>query len=59
MRKRQGIHRSGSNAVKRAISSAKTLEKRRKKVPRRLVHEPTVGVELLVRVSDEDLRLQE
>src|ERR671912_1035770 len=37
----------------------KALEKGRKEIPRRLVHEATVGVELLMRASDEDLRLQE
>jgi hypothetical protein len=35
------------------------LEKSREEIPRSLVHEATVGVELLVRASDEDLRLQE
>ena len=35
------------------------LEKRREEIPRWLVHEAKVGVELLVRVPDEDLRLQQ
>jgi hypothetical protein len=35
------------------------LEKSREEIPRRLVHEATVGVELLVHASHDDLRLQE
>ncbi len=37
----------------------KALQKRREEITRRLVHEPTLGIELLVRTSDENLRLQE
>jgi len=37
----------------------KALEKRREEISRCLVHEATVRVELLVRVSHENLRLQE
>ena len=37
----------------------KALEKGPEEIPRCLVHEATVGRELLVRPSDEDLRLQE
>jgi hypothetical protein len=37
----------------------KVPQKGRKEITRRLVHEVTVGVELLVRAADEDLRLQE
>jgi hypothetical protein len=37
----------------------KALEKSREEIPRRLVHEATVGVELLVHASHDDLRLQE
>ena len=37
----------------------KVLQKGREELTRRLVHEVTVGVELLVGAADEDLRLQE
>jgi hypothetical protein len=47
-----------SHSVKRD-EICKALEKGPKEIPRRLVHEATVGLELLVRVSDENLRLQE
>ena len=47
-----------SHSVKRD-EICKALEKGREEIPCRLVHEATVGPELLVRVSHENLRLQE
>jgi hypothetical protein len=44
--------------VNRAVRSAKRRRKVARK-SRRLVHEATVGVELLVHASHDDLRLQE
>ena len=47
----------GSNVERDQVG--KTLEKAREDFTRRLMHEPTIGVELLVRVTDEDLWLEQ
>ena len=62
MRVRQSLPSGSASQVPQNVERdqvCKTVEKGRENITRRLVPEATIGIEFLVRVTDEDLWLEQ